>query len=128
MHLFVVSNKKATPSRELLLGVCGRISPARGGKLRLRTISIKKATPFRVLLLGACGRISPARGDKLRLRTSSIKKATPYRELLFWSLWPDSNRRPLVVGKGNISRLLSALYHGSALPKLFFPNPVLPSN
>ena len=31
------------------------------------------------------------------------KKATPYRELLFWSLWPDSNRRPVVVGKENIN-------------------------
>ena len=35
MYRVAVSNKKATPSRELLLGACGRISPARGDKLRL---------------------------------------------------------------------------------------------
>ena len=57
MHLFVVSNKKATPSRELLLGACGRISPARGDKLRLRTSSIKKQHPFGCCFFGACGRI-----------------------------------------------------------------------
>lgn len=78
MHLFVVSSKKATPSRELLLGACGRISPARGDKLRLRTSSIKKQHPIGCCFFGACGRIRT--GDRWLL----VRMDAGAFRLIFW--------------------------------------------
>ena len=55
---YTASAKRKDAARCLQgVGACGRISPTRGDKLRLRTSSIKKATPYRELLFGACGRI-----------------------------------------------------------------------
>ena len=76
---YTASAKRKDAARCLQgVGACGRISPARGGKLRLRTSSIKKATPDRVLLFWSLWPDFPREGDKLRLRTSSIKKQHPF--------------------------------------------------
>ena len=55
---YTASAKRKDAARCLQgVGACGRISPARGDKLRLRTSSIKKQHPFGCCFFGACGRI-----------------------------------------------------------------------
>ena len=76
---YTASAKRKDAARCLQgVGACGRISPARGDKLRLRTSSIKKQHPFGCCFFGACGRIRT--GDRWLL----VRMDAGAFRLIFW--------------------------------------------